>query len=215
MKSWLRLVNALSLKLRQKAGTFRGVPAAIEGQLGIDPEVSPHDGASVDAGSTPAWSTYEKEMWVRKWVPSLWFSDQLGKEAPNEYDENRDLVPLGEWNRANLVGSVVAGSDPDNRLHGLVIDVDHPMTVVPSTQPDHGHLYVTLPRPVEWDLYLAWLEASAAIGLISRNYLRHCKVRKSSMVRLPWVKKQPKLDPRTGAATFGWVGMSSEGEDEE
>lgn len=221
----LAALRMLSRKLRQRGRRSGGVPT-LSGATGVVPVESPHDGATGHGGSIPPASTFpwdpkwphERHEWVQRWVPSLWRSDQLGKEKPNEYDENRDLIAHPDWTAANLAGSVVDHGDDallEGHLHHVVIDLDHPATLVPSTQPDHGHLYVRLPRPVEWDTYLAWLEASAAIGLISRNYLRHCKVRKSSMVRLPWIKKEPKRDPRTGAATFGWVGMSSEGDDED
>lgn len=97
----------------------------------------------------------------------------------------QDRKPVSE-EEANLVSSESA-TNPG--LHLPVIDIDFPAKLVPSTTPGHFHLY--LDRPVEWDKYLAVLNAMADAGLVEPGYASCSKARGASFVRKPGVKKQP------------------------
>lgn len=87
----------------------------------------------------------------------------------------------------------VVSSELGNGLHAPCIDVDVPMRIVPSTTPGHGHLYIDV--AMDWEQYIAILEALAAAGVVERGYVMASEFRKGTHVRLPWVKKAPEEVP--------------------
>lgn len=72
--------------------------------------------------------------------------------------------------------------------HVIVLDIDYPAHLVPSSTPGHSHLYVEIP-PVSSARYFEFLRACADVGLISDGYAEASKRRGHSDVRLPWIKK--------------------------
>jgi hypothetical protein len=73
--------------------------------------------------------------------------------------------------------------------HALVIDIDHPSWLVPSTTPGHYHLYVDVPGGIPHETYLYLLGALAQAGVIEQGYNSASHERGHSDVRLPWVQK--------------------------
>jgi hypothetical protein len=137
-----------------------------------------------------------------RYVHRLWlveFNTNGDSDDPASYGNRLEVQDEAE---ANAVGSELStkGEQPidgwpelgvrvGEGLHTIVIDVDHPASLVPSAQPDHFHLYIDIP-PVTWDRYQAWLKASMDIGLIQSGYYHASVDRKSTFLRLPW---KPKL----------------------
>lgn len=129
------------------------------------------------------------------------------------YVDFSEEPPAGEYTRpsetadldqANLITSKVAGqpessSDPFLDLfgpsgrHKVVLDIDLPVTVLPSTTPGHHHLFID--HEVAWDDYVNLLEALATCGLVEPGYVNSSKQRGYSCVRLPWVKKVDPPEP--------------------
>jgi CRISPR/Cas system CSM-associated protein Csm3 (group 7 of RAMP superfamily) len=72
--------------------------------------------------------------------------------------------------------------------HKVIIDLDIPAKLVPSTTPGHFHLYID--HELEKEAYFALLTALAEAGLIEPGYLGASKNRGYTAVRLPWVKKE-------------------------
>jgi hypothetical protein len=72
--------------------------------------------------------------------------------------------------------------------HTPMLDIDVPMTVVPSSTPGHAHLYFpTVSAP--WDSYVRLLDAMGEIGILEPGYVAVSKVRGNTSLRLPWVLK--------------------------
>jgi hypothetical protein len=76
---------------------------------------------------------------------------------------------------------------PGDPAHALLLDLDVPVWLVPSSTGGHGHLYADLRVPEE-DLW-AFIEAAVKIGLVEDGYLGACKSRGMTSLRAPWVRK--------------------------
>lgn len=98
---------------------------------------------------------------------------------------------------ANVITSEVAATAgfPEHlRAHKLVIDLDVPATLVPSTTPGHSHLYID--HPMTWRTYLDVLRALARAGIVEEGYVGASEARGYTAVRLPWIRKgAPKPKP--------------------
>lgn len=95
-------------------------------------------------------------------------------------------VPLKE---AQLVSSVLAGQDlaDPSSIHRLVVDVDVPIRIVPSSTPGHSHLYID--KGMTWDQVRRLLKAFVDAELVEHGYYAASLQRSCTHVRLPWIKK--------------------------
>jgi len=80
--------------------------------------------------------------------------------------------------------------------HKVVIDLDLPARLVPSSTPGHFHLYVD--HEMTWEQYAAVLQAMGNAGLLEDGYVSASLARKFTAVRLPWVRKED-TDERVAA----------------
>lgn len=71
--------------------------------------------------------------------------------------------------------------------HKVVIDLDLPAHLIPSSTPGHFHLYVD--HVLEWHEYEDLLNALAVAGLVEPGYVGASVARGFTAARLPWVKK--------------------------
>jgi hypothetical protein len=120
------------------------------------------------------------------------FSSYLGEVEDAELSEANVVTSELPWRQS---------TEPDaERMHAPVIDIDVPVTYVPSSTPGHGHLYVDVPMTASqmWIL----LEAMVDAGLVERGFLDASKARGYTSVRLPWITKetQPDIDAEEQAA---------------
>lgn len=100
------------------------------------------------------------------------------------YEDERSLTT--DIEAANVITSVVAGTD--GKMHNVVIDLDLPATLLPSSTLGHFHLFID--KPMTWPVYASLLEALSAAGLVEHGYVVASLTRQHTAVRLPWIKKE-------------------------
>lgn len=119
------------------------------------------------------------------------FFETMGRKAygiVRTYGEDYD----GPWVQEHRVEACiekadVVSSELPNGLHAPCIDIDVPIRAIPSSTPDHWHLYIE--KPMTWWKYKRLLRALVAAGVVEKGYYQASKARKGTHVRLPWVKK--------------------------
>lgn len=79
---------------------------------------------------------------------------------------------------------MVASTEPE---HALLLDLDVPAYLVPSSTPGHSHLYIDVRIPQS--KYMALLLALADAGVIEKGYQLASETRGATALRLPWIKK--------------------------
>lgn len=73
-------------------------------------------------------------------------------------------------------------------FHKPVLDIDLPVTVLPSTTPGHFHLFIDC--EMGWYKYVTLLDALANAHVIEQGYRDASVARGFSAVRLPWIRKE-------------------------
>ena len=73
-------------------------------------------------------------------------------------------------------------------VHRPVIDLDIPAFLIPSSTPDHSHLYLN--TSLTWEDYKKLLNVLAEVGIIEEGYAQASIARGYTAVRLPWVRKK-------------------------
>lgn len=112
-----------------------------------------------------------------------------GNDDSDDKDNNRpsDREVVAHERDADVVTSLREGSDPP--LHDVVIDIDRPCWLIPSTTPNHYHLYVSVDGGIEPTTYSKLLDALANAGVIEQGYAGASNARGFTSARLPWVEK--------------------------
>jgi O-acetyl-ADP-ribose deacetylase (regulator of RNase III) len=111
---------------------------------------------------------------VKDWAPS----SLTGAMVANITEDTEDPE------QADIIGSQVAGS----RVHTVMLDLDVPALLVPSSTPGHSHLYIDI--PMNWDVYRNLLDALVKAKILEPGYVAVAKRRGYTSLRLPWVKKK-------------------------
>ncbi|MFW6598142.1 hypothetical protein ACOCHS_06390 [Propionibacteriaceae bacterium Y2011] len=116
-------------------------------------------------------------------TPRVWRKADL-----DDSSSDPTLTPEGPARRgANIVCSdLIAPHKPS--MHYPVIDLDIPVTLIPSSTPGHSHLYIDTAVP--WDKFVDVLQALAHAGIVEQGYADASVRRGYSAVRLPWIKKK-------------------------
>lgn len=105
-------------------------------------------------------------------------------EDDDEVPEDDLPVAPTEEHPANLVSSKCADG-----MHRPALDIDVPVRLIPSSNPDHWHLY--FPTVALDDVaYFKLLDALAEAGILGAGFVRHSKRRGATWLRLPHVKKE-------------------------
>jgi hypothetical protein len=85
---------------------------------------------------------------------------------------------------ADIITSALS-SDPS--YHTVMLDIDIPAKLVPSTTPGHSHLYID--TRLKWGQYEKLLIALADAKIIEQGYLGVSRKNMMTSLRLPWVRK--------------------------
>lgn len=110
----------------------------------------------------------------------------------NEQETEDDREPAEFFDGANVVTSQRKDASRWFRSrHAVLLDLDVPAYLVPSTTPGHSHLYIDVDCREED--YFAFLDAAAKIGVIESGYAKASKKKGATYLRLPWVKKYDPL----------------------
>lgn len=105
-----------------------------------------------------------------------------GSYSTNEMIEkgNTDAPKFG----ANLVSSQIVD---ENDKHTVMLDIDLPAYLIPSSTEGHYHLYIDTPMP--WRKYKRLLKELARAGIIETGYYKASVRRKHTALRMRGVKK--------------------------
>lgn len=115
--------------------------------------------------------------------PHQTYKVRLG--ASHDYesdDEDRAPAPVDQ---ADVWSSAITNMPG---WHTIMIDIDRPMRVVPSSTSGRHHLYIDV--PVQWPDYERLLHALVAAGVVEPGYVSASVRRRASFLRLPWVRKR-------------------------
>lgn len=111
----------------------------------------------------------------------------------NDYDpskEGRESSPIGE---SNVTTSMIADAEGRSTgRHTVVLDIDVPAVLVPSSTPGHSHLFVDV--EMGWETYKKLLGALADAGVVQPGYAAASWSREHTSVRLPWIRKVPVVE---------------------
>lgn len=123
------------------------------------------------------------------------------------YEAGIDREKVASLDDANVISSQINPKytfDVEPR-HKILLDIDYPAYLIPSSTPGHSHLYLDVPNGVEHEDYMALLKLLGKMKVIEQGYAEVSIARGHSDLRLPWVKKsdQPMAEqwPTEYAAT--------------
>lgn len=75
----------------------------------------------------------------------------------------------------------------DDDLHVVMLDLDVPAMLVPSSQDGHHHLYIN--KILTWAECVKLLDVLVELRIVEEGYAKASKERKATFLRLPWIKK--------------------------
>lgn len=102
--------------------------------------------------------------------------------------EDVDSIESANVATSRVMGSKVKVEPPQAATHKPLLDIDMPVTLIPSTTPGHFHLFIDHEMP--WPKYAALLEALRDAGIVEQGYVDASFQRGYTAVRLPWIKKE-------------------------
>lgn len=110
-----------------------------------------------------------------------------GEECPH-YTDGSPADPEGEIHAArNLSMAKLLTSKVGEDRHVVALDIDMPVTVVPSSTEGHYHLYID--HEMDTETYLELVDALAKAGVVEQGYAHMARVRKMTRLRTPWTSK--------------------------
>ncbi|MDR6868746.1 hypothetical protein J2Y69_003370 [Microbacterium resistens] len=113
-------------------------------------------------------------------------------DTNEDYSEDWQRDVVTDPADATVITSKIADQDPallgtPEELHKVILDIDLPAQLIPSTTPGHFHLYID--KEVPWRRLETLLYALADAGVIEKGYEGASVARGHTAARLPWVKK--------------------------
>lgn len=130
--------------------------------------------------STPIWN------WIRKTLTPY----QIEWDGDNQTGYLADLErkPIKDMDAADVVSSQMR-TFVDGRSHQVILDIDHPAWLVPSSTPGHHHLYIEVPGGIEHEGYMALVALLGHLRVIEPGYAMASIRRGHTDLRPPWVRK--------------------------
>lgn len=109
-----------------------------------------------------------------------------GDSSDPDQPESHQQADLGQ---AHTWSSELVDAEGNRTgYHTVMLDIDHPVRVVPSSTKGHYHLYIDV--PVNETDYFLLLDTLALAGVVEPGYVEASKARASTHLRLPWVDKE-------------------------
>lgn len=107
---------------------------------------------------------------------------------PGDYGHSFSQGPYRALDTDPNVVTSAHNQSEKKTTHALLLDLDVPAYLVPSSTPGHSHLYVDV--EIDHDRWKLLIHALADAGVIEKGYAEASINRGASYLRLPWVKKQ-------------------------
>lgn len=124
------------------------------------------------------------------WEQLCLFHNVRWETVEGEYDDGPDREPTETLAEAEVVASQIKGG----LWHYVLLDLDVPAFLVPSSTPGNSHLYIG--KKVTWEQYKDLLGVLADAGIVEPGYVEVSLKRGHCDLRLPWIKKpEPILPP--------------------
>lgn len=120
---------------------------------------------------------------LRMFKVTVWDEDS---SVTYSKEERQAALSISEANVSTSIRED-CGSD-DAPQHAVLLDLDVPAWLVPSSTEGHSHLYIDVKVPQ--DKYFTLLHALADAGVIQHGYANSSIHRGGTALRLPWVKKE-------------------------
>lgn len=134
------------------------------------------------------------------WLCSLLQSatKYVGIDWGDDYDELDAKTSDKRKEYDALAGAeVVSSRVDDGASHYVMLDIDIPAALVPSSRAGHSHLYLC--RALDWEEYEKLLRVLAEVGIIEQGYADASIARKQTFLRLPWIRKGTERDDARSA----------------
>jgi hypothetical protein len=113
--------------------------------------------------------------------PLYRLADESTDSTTGEYTAPESCADVNE-------ADIIASSVMDRPWkHTIMLDLDVPATLVPSSTEGHSHLYIDV--ELDYEGYARLLRALRDAGVIQPGFARQLKARGFTALRLPWVKK--------------------------
>lgn len=135
---------------------------------------------------------------------SFWFAPDLGIEdeplaaslIKYKQSKNRWMVhPTGATRGPNLISSIT-----DEGGHMMILDMDFPHHIEPSSTPGHSHLYLDMHMTkLQWVLLMCALRYA---GVIELGFFVWSMRRGGNFVRLPGIPKEGTAE--STKSDYGW-----------
>lgn len=149
------------------------------------------------------WVPYKHESSVERMPRGLYYKEIL-EDSVGDIDSVPDPEYVAQVNEPEkLILSTLAGRPPNligskvemnityrdtKEWHAPVIDLDMPCRLLPSSTPEHYHLYID--QTVEWENYAKLLKALRDCHFISYGYYQAAMKHKETYVRWGTTKQQ-------------------------
>lgn len=109
---------------------------------------------------------------------------QLRHAVLDDYDNLHGGEPVSDLAAANVFTSEMTDG---SGMHKLVLDIDFPVKVIPSSTEGHFHLVIDKPVTKEGLFRILW--ALADEGIVEEGYASSSEARGYTALRVPWVRK--------------------------
>lgn len=106
----------------------------------------------------------------------------------DDYEAREGRYNTTDIDAAQVITSRVADKE---KVHKLLLDIDIPAQLIPSSTPGHSHLYID--KEMSEEAWSTLLFALSSAGIIEPGYMRASISRGFTALRLPWIKKEDNL----------------------
>lgn len=128
-----------------------------------------------------------------KWAGIQWSRDSqqpMAEDKRRAYPDLRGAEAIGSCvlrgrpDEDDGLGTVVPGHESQ---HVIMLDIDHPAILIPSSTPGHHHLIVN--KVLGWSDYRDLLDTMGEVGLIEPGFRDASVERGETFLRPPWIRK--------------------------